>query len=218
MHSYRFLFKTPKGEVPTVSERAVHRAKKFAELLKQLRSSIVKPVFESENLKKELAEIPSKTPYKIIMDKSDYQIYVFHKGKLIKQYSATHGHAFSNEKTKRKDKATPEGIYFITHHNNKSKYHLSLGISYPNAIDAKAGLDSNIISAAQYQQIKRRHNAFRKPPQNTALGGDIFIHGESGGKTATIAQWTQGCIRVSNEDIEEIFKIVPNGTGIKIRK
>ena len=91
------------------------------------------------------------------------------------------------------DGRTPEGTYFIDRRNPNSKYHLSIGISYPNARD------------------RAEAATLGKPP-----GGDIFIHGESNRLKLGKNDWTWGCIAVPNREMEEIYSMVQNGTPIKI--
>ena len=111
---------------------------------------------------------------------------------LLKQYPMQMGFAPEGHKQFSGDGRTPEGAYRIDRRNPNSRYHLSIGISYPNALD---------IARAQ---------ALGKEP-----GGDIFIHGtpetELGKK-----DWTWGCIAVTNDEIEEIYAMVKDGTPIFI--
>ena len=91
------------------------------------------------------------------------------------------------------DGKTPEGSYLIDRKNPGSRFHLSLGLDYPNAAD---------IAAAE---------AIGQDP-----GGDIFIHGASGtlGKNGT--DWTFGCIAVTNREIEDIYAMVNIGTQVDL--
>ena len=114
-------------------------------------------------------------------------------------------------KMRQGDGATPEGEYFITHKNPKSKFFLSLGISYPNLKDAEQGLRSRLISETTFRLIENACRSNRLPPQNTALGGDIFIHG--GGSDS---DWTLGCIALDNAQIKILFDLVPVGTKVRI--
>jgi len=109
------------------------------------------------------------------------------------------------------DGATPEGNYFITHKNGSSKYHLSLGISYPNLDDAAAGLNAGLINKEQLCSIATSLRNGQKPLQHTGLGGDIFIHG--GGSAR---DWTAGCIALENSDIEQLFECLALRTPITI--
>ena len=95
------------------------------------------------------------------------------------------------------DGKTPEGTYTLFQKNPDSDYHLSLGVSYPNPTDAQAGLEAGIIDATTQAKIVKNP---RWPPQNTPMGGLIYIHG--GGSST---DWTLGCIAVDNDVIEYLF-------------
>jgi murein L,D-transpeptidase YafK len=102
-------------------------------------------------------------------------------------------------KTRQGDHRTPEGVYVINGRNAQSQFHRSLHISYPNAADRE-----------------RAHKLGVSP------GGDIFIHGLPNGYGLIGAahrahDWTDGCIAVTDQEIEEIWKLVDNGTLIEIR-
>ena len=102
------------------------------------------------------------------------------------------------DKVQQGDGKTPEGMFTITRRNPNSKYHLSLGIDYPQADD-----------------IARARATGVDP------GGDIFIHGQPNGfgKLATIpTDWTAGCIAVSDAEIEELWRVVQTGTTVEIRR
>ena len=91
------------------------------------------------------------------------------------------------------DGKTPEGLYYIDRKNPKSKYFLSLGISYPNKKDLAEA------------------SALDKP-----AGGDIFIHGADTKPNFFKRDWTAGCIAVKNREIREIYALVDVGTPIFI--
>jgi len=134
----------------------------------------------------------------LLVDKSDRTLIAYSAGRPIKAYYGIRfGDAPMGHKRFEGDERTPEGVYTIDTRNPNSSYHLSLRISYPNAADR--------AHAAQYG---------RSP------GGDIFIHGQPngyGGPTISY-DWTDGCIAVSNAEIEELWQIVPDGTPIEIRQ
>jgi murein L,D-transpeptidase YafK len=96
--------------------------------------------------------------------------------------------------------------------NNKSAFYLSLGISYPNIEDAERGLRDGLISRAQRDAIVKAIGKKATPPQNTALGGDIFIHGNG-----SSSDWTWGCVALENEEMKELFDVVPAGTPVTIK-
>lgn len=150
--------------------------------------------------------------YQIIVKKSERKLYLYNdRQKLLKTYKIALGFTPVGTKQKQGDGATPEGEYYLTHKNPKSNYHRSLGVSYPNSHDAASGLQRKLISQAQHDAIVTAINAQAKPPQNTKLGGDIFIHG--GGNAS---DWTLGCIALENQDIKELFDLLPVKTPVKI--
>jgi murein L,D-transpeptidase YafK len=97
--------------------------------------------------------------------------------KLVKTYQIALGNNPTGPKRMQGDGATPEGDYYITHKNARSKFYLSLGVSFPNIADADEGLKTGLITKDQHQAIVAAIRNQSKPPQNTRLGGDIFIHG-----------------------------------------
>ena len=129
----------------------------------------------------------------IVVNKSERKMFLFHKNSVLKEYDFDLGFAPIGDKFYEGDGRTPEGTYFIDRRNPNSKYHLSIGISYPNARDWSEAA------------------TLGKPP-----GGDIFIHGESNRLKLGKNDWTWGCIAVPNREMEEIYSMVQNGTPIKI--
>ena len=109
------------------------------------------------------------------------------------------------------DFRTPEGEYYVCTKNEKSKYHLALGLSYPNPADADAAFETGKISPEQHAAILCAHANGKRPPWDTKLGGFIMIHG--GGLAS---DWTAGCIAMENEDIAALFALCPLGTPVKI--
>ncbi len=109
------------------------------------------------------------------------------------------------------DFRTPEGDYYVCTRNEKSKYHLALGLSYPNPSDADAALERTDITSEQRAAVLSAHEQGRRPPWDTNLGGFIMIHG--GGAAS---DWTAGCIAMENEDIETLFALCPMRTKVRI--
>jgi murein L,D-transpeptidase YafK len=132
----------------------------------------------------------------ILVEKAKRMMTLYAKGKPVKSYVVALGGAPVGHKTTQGDNRTPEGRYRIDFKNNRSQFHLSLRVSYPNAAD--------------------RAQATRR---GVSPGGDIFIHGQPGGtRTSKIASdWTLGCIAVSNAEIEEIWKLVKVGTVVELK-
>ncbi|MGV8985752.1 MAG: L,D-transpeptidase family protein [Cypionkella sp.] len=124
--------------------------------------------------------------------KADRKMFLLHDGKVLRTYDIELGGKPDGKKQFEGDLKTPEGAYFISHHNPKSTYYLSIGISYPNDQD----------------------RAFAKA-NDKEPGGDIFIHGQPGW-TKVKGDWTAGCIAVENKQIEQIYAMVKPGTPINI--
>jgi murein L,D-transpeptidase YafK len=140
-------------------------------------------------------------------------LYLFEGNKLWRAYPVLIGQNPEDDKVRRGDLCTPEGKFYISHKNAQSKYHLSLGLSYPNLEHAERGLRDRLIDERQYDSIVRSITQGRMPPSNTALGGDIFIHGDG-----EFWQWTYGCVALRNKDIDEIFPVLKVGTEVIIKK
>ena len=132
----------------------------------------------------------------LLVDKTRRILIAYAGGQPVKIYRALQFGLPAGHKQFQGDRRTPEGLYTIDTRNPRSQYYLSLRISYPNAADR--------AFAAQYG---------RSP------GGDIFIHGQPNGYAGARVpgDWTDGCIALANEEIAELWAIVPDGTPIEIR-
>jgi murein L,D-transpeptidase YafK len=163
----------------------------------------------------------SEDRYRILVKKGERKLYLYvwedGKERLAKTYQISLGNNPTVSKQRQGDGATPEGDYYVTHKNARSKFYLSLGVSYPNVADADKGLKDGLITKAEHQAIVGAVRAKTKPPQNTRLGGDIFIHGGGTGKLFGLVQdWTLGCVALENEEIKELFEMIPVKTSVKI--
>lgn len=127
----------------------------------------------------------------IRVSKSERRMQLLRDGKVLRTYRIALGDAPVGHKRQQGDERTPEGDYTISFRNAKSRFHLSLRVSYPNAADraqaAARGVDP---------------------------GGDIMIHGNT--PPGYTGDWTDGCIAVTDAEIEEIWRLVPVGTPIRI--
>lgn len=137
----------------------------------------------------------------ILVEKAARKMYLRKGDEVIKEYHIALGSNPVGHKEKEGDGKTPEGKYTISGRNEKSSYHLSLRVSYPNARDKAAAAAKNV-----------------------APGGDIMIHGYPNSAPAFAFNfihqnydWTAGCIAVTDEEIEEIWKLVPDNTPIELK-
>jgi murein L,D-transpeptidase YafK len=157
---------------------------------------------------------PLKLPLirpKIVVKKGGRQLLLFSADKLVRTYRIGLGLNPLGDKVRQGDRRTPEGNFYIFTKNDKSAFYLSLGISYPNAPAAARGLRDHLINKTQYDAIMHAVRAKQGPPQNTLLGGDIYIHGNGAG-----SDWTWGCVALENEDVRELFNAATVGTPVTI--
>ncbi|MEM8777059.1 MAG: L,D-transpeptidase family protein [Pseudomonadota bacterium] len=131
---------------------------------------------------------------KIYVLKKQRLMYLMHNRQVLKAYRIGLGFAPVGDKKVEGDGKTPEGWYRIDRRNPDSEFHLSLGISYPNARDV-----------AEARKLGK------------SPGGDIFIHGRGTLVGALVRDWTWGCIAVTNDEMEEIYAMVRTGTPILIQ-
>ena len=125
--------------------------------------------------------------------KSERILLVYHNDKILKKYPIDLGFAPKGLKQFEGDGKTPEGKYIINKHNPNSAFHLSLGISYPDAKDIQFA------------------KSLGKPP-----GGDIFIHGYPNNGKKQGSDWTAGCIAVKDKHIRELYQMIKVNTQIEI--
>lgn len=136
---------------------------------------------------------------RFLVIKKDRTLTLLSKGQILKSYKVALGGTPVGPKTRQGDHRTPEGVYVLDRRNATSQFHRALHISYPNTQDR-----------AQAKQ------------QNVPPGGDVFVHGLPNGhgwigKGHRMKDWTDGCIAVTDEEIEEIWRLVPDGTPIEIK-
>jgi murein L,D-transpeptidase YafK len=156
-------------------------------------------------------KLPLKNPL-IVVTKSKRRLQLYSDGAVVRTYKIGLGLNPVPDKIRRGDHATPEGDFYVFTKNDKSAFYLSLGISYPNIEDAERGLREKMISRAEHDAIVRANKRKATPPQNTALGGDIYIHGNGSSN-----DWTWGCVALENEEVKELFAAVPVGTPVTIK-
>jgi L,D-peptidoglycan transpeptidase YkuD (ErfK/YbiS/YcfS/YnhG family) len=150
-------------------------------------------------LKQKVFQLRTEPVDKVLIEKASRRLTLIAEGEAIQTYKIALGGVPIGPKEMQGDNKTPEGVYTIKSRNRHSEYHLSLRISYPNAKDQQRARELGV-----------------------SPGGDIMIHGIKnslswvGGVHSGI-DWTEGCIAVTNNAMEEIARLVPNGTPVEIR-
>lgn len=143
--------------------------------------------------------VSSQKADKVLVVKSERRLYLINNGETFATYKVTFGGKPKGHKQAQGDQKTPEGHYVLGYKNANSSYYKSIHISYPNNKD--------------------RENAKRL---GVSPGGDIMIHGQLNGWewAAPIVQlfsWTDGCIALSNKDMDQVWSSIDPGTPIEIR-
>ena len=136
---------------------------------------------------------------RIVVEKSARRLSIFANGKELKTYRVALGRNSIGPKEQEGDMKTPEGIYKIDGRNPQSSFHLALHVSYPSEED----------------------NA-RAAERGVPAGFEIMIHGIQNGLGWIGAfhrrhDWTAGCIALTDEEIEELWRVTPDGTAVEIR-
>ena len=149
---------------------------------------------------------------RIVVTKSKRLLQLYSAGKVVRTYRVALGLSPVEDKIRAGDRRTPEGEFYICLKNPRSQFYLSLLLSYPNQTHAERGLRGGLITRGQYNQTINAINRKRVPPQNTRLGGELFIHGNG-----SQSDWTWGCVALDDKDIRELFDAVPVGTPVTIQ-
>ncbi len=136
---------------------------------------------------------------RVIVLKSQRILMLMSQGKVLKSYKIALGGNPTGPKTRQGDHRTPEGSYILDRRNPKSRFYRSIHISYPDDKD--------------------RANASKL---GVSPGGDVFIHGLPNGfgwleKSHLAMDWTDGCVAVTDGEMDEIWRAVPDGTAIDIK-
>src|ERR1700693_1683131 len=142
---------------------------------------------------------PTARVDRVLVLKSRHELTLFHDDQPLKTYRVSLGRGPSAPKSREGDHPTPEGRYILDYRNPGSRFHRSIHVSYPNAADIE-----------------------RARQLGAAPGGAIMVHGLPEvlhwlGKLQRLVDWTDGCIAVTNEEMDEIWRRVPDGTPIEIK-
>ena len=136
---------------------------------------------------------------RVIVKKSEHVMYIMSGKTVLAKFKVALGADPKGQKHREGDEHTPEGLYILDYKNSDSRFYKSMHISYPNAEDVKAARAAGVNP-----------------------GGQIMIHGQLNGFgwLAPITQhfdWTDGCIAITDAEMDRFWKLVPVGTTIEIR-
>ncbi|MEZ4600120.1 MAG: L,D-transpeptidase family protein [Syntrophotaleaceae bacterium] len=188
----------------SIKDKTIAEQQKQIEALRQEIKCKEKEIIDLQNRMKEQQNvfahiIRQEHADRILIEKKARRLMLISNGEVLKTYTIALGANPDGHKEREGDNRTPEGTYVIEARNRNSKYFRSLRISYPNELDKKRAKELGV-----------------------SPGGNIMIHGLKNdfswvGNAHAKVDWTEGCIAVTNQEMEEIDKLTPNGTIVEIR-
>lgn len=136
---------------------------------------------------------------RVLVLKKERKLQLLSQGKMIRSYKVALGGDPIGPKTRQGDHKTPEGVYMLDSRNPHSQFYKSIHISYPSAREREAARQRGV-----------------------SPGGDVFVHGLPNGygwvaSSHRLKDWTDGCVAVTNAEMDEIWQAVADGTPIEIR-
>ena len=160
----------------------------------------------------------------IVVKKTERNLCLTTSDGIEHTFAVVLGKNWAADKEVEGDHATPVGDFYVCAKNPRSKYFLSLCLSYPNAEDAERGLAAGLITAEEHDRIVEAIRLGGTPPQYTQLGGEIYIHGHAvsgtmppvGSTTSSERDWTRGCIALDNLAMRTLYDLVAIGTPVRI--
>ena len=153
----------------------------------------------------------------VVIDKAKGEAVVFLDDRPVARFPASFGIDPKSDKHKAFDCATPEGLYMVTNKNDRSRFHRTLGLSYPNPANAEKALAEGVISLAGYTRIRDAAWKSRPAPCNTGLGCGIAIHGGGVYRYFGVNRerdWTEGCVALDNTDMDWLFRFCRPGDPV----
>lgn len=165
-------------------------------------------------------ETPDPPPVWLLVDTRTMTLSVLRGTETVQTYTDIAIGRFGTTEAKHTlDGKTPLGEFRINRIAEKTSFHRFFGIDYPNLAHARAGLESGRITPAEFAAIRNAHRRQAAPPQHTALGGFIGIHGLGEGDPAIHEDfnWTNGCIAMTNEQMDDLAQWIEEGILVIIR-
>lgn len=155
----------------------------------------------------------------IRVSKSRRTLWVYAGSEILRTYPVDLGHNAVDDKEQRGSELardhwrTPEGTFFIGAKNTRSNFYRALMLNYPTVVHARRGLERGLISERQFATIQEAEARFQLPPMHTPLGGMIAIHGHG---TGLQQDWTQGCVALTDRQMDDLWPLVHVGTPVII--
>jgi murein L,D-transpeptidase YafK len=156
----------------------------------------------------------------VLIDDEEATLSVFRGNALLERFAPISlGRAGAKTQRVRGDNVTPMGEFRINRFNYESQWRTFMGIDFPTPAHARMALEKGIYSQSDYEDYFDYYRRNGHPPQNTALGGAIGIHGLGSADPDIHGRyhWTQGCVAVTNAQIDRLAELVGVGTRVVIR-
>src|SRR3989338_7052127 len=211
--SFHFLEanrKSQENQEKSIDDKIYQLSEQFAEK-HQREDPRKREYFNSDKPLQEIIQSYSETDAgsahqqrRIVVRKSERLLSLYIGESLLKEYPVGLSVGSRKDKEQEGDGQTPEGTFYISLKILKGTFDKSLLISYPDKEDAERGLQEGLISKGEYRTIFSAIDSCKAPPQKTALGGEILIHGGSGSY-----DWTAGCVALDEHD--EIYAFARSG-------
>jgi murein L,D-transpeptidase YafK len=177
----------------------------------------------------------------LVVNKGGRQLLAYSHGQLLRSYRVSLGREPVGPKIRQGDGKTPEGDYVIDAHNPHSAFHRALHVSYPSAADVARARATGSRNGLKEVSLEIRETSRARAPDSPSPGeytdvrtarpdgehgydpgGEIMVHGIHNGlgwigRAHRFVDWTVGCIALTDPEIEELYRIVPDGTPIEIK-
>ncbi|HSH29702.1 MAG TPA: L,D-transpeptidase, partial [Thiohalobacter sp.] len=153
------------------------------------------------------------------IDTTALELHVMRGGERLRTYRDIAIGRYGTTAAKRAgDGKTPLGEFRIVRIAARTRFHRFYGLDYPNLAHARAGLQAGRITVKQFARIRQALHRGIEPPQHTALGGYIGIHGLGDGDPAVHADfnWTEGCIALTNAQVDDLAQWIDKGVRVVI--
>jgi murein L,D-transpeptidase YafK len=156
----------------------------------------------------------------VLVDDARATLSVYRGNSLVERFAPVSlGRGGADHQRKRGGNVTPKGEFRVNRFNMASDWHIFIGLDYPTPTHARMALESGVYTSRDYDDYFTYYRRHGYPPQQTVLGGFIGIHGVGKGDPEIHEQfhWTQGCVAVTDAQIERLSTLIDIGTRVVIR-
>lgn len=156
----------------------------------------------------------------VLIDDHEASLTVFRGNRQVERFSPISlGRGGAKAERLSGSNATPLGEFRVNRFNHESDWHIFIGLDYPTPTHARMALESGVYNQRDYDDYFAYYRRNGYPPQQTALGGFIGVHGVGKGDPEIHSRfhWTQGCVAVTDRQIERLVELIGIGTRVVIR-